>query len=71
MTKTTLSIEGMSCGSCVARIEKLLSRHPDIKSIAIDLREKKGVIQGDLPAEAVKKIIDDAGYPAQIVSQEP
>jgi len=34
----TISISGMTCGSCVAKVQQRLSDHPDIESVAVTLQ---------------------------------
>lgn len=61
-----LNIEGMTCASCVARVEKALKNVAGVQTAVVNLASEKAFIQGgqlsDLIA-AVKK----AGYEAQLV----
>lgn len=63
MTKTMI-IEGMSCSHCKMRVEKALKAHGEVLSAVIDLNAKSATIElsGDLSDDALKKIVDDAGY---------
>ncbi|MFU8819889.1 MAG: heavy metal translocating P-type ATPase, partial [Desulfurivibrio sp.] len=47
MVRLNLKISGMSCASCVARIEKVLSRHPAVQSAAVNLATEKARIDYD------------------------
>jgi Cu+-exporting ATPase len=60
----SLKIEGMTCASCVARVEKVLSRVPGVTSVSVNLATEKAAVHTDEPvapgmlADAVRK----AGY---------
>ncbi len=59
-----LVIEGMSCGHCKARVEKVLNEQPQIEGAVVDLEAKTATfnLTGDLSDEQLKELIDDAGY---------
>lgn len=63
MTKK-LFIEGMSCGHCVAHVEKALKQVEGVSSVIVKLQEKMAIIESthDIDDEKLKEIIDDAGY---------
>jgi copper chaperone CopZ len=68
MTKK-LKVEGMSCGHCTARVEKVLKELAGVKSAKVDL--KGGTAEVKL-SEAIDdavltKAVTDAGYPATVV----
>lgn len=62
MTKT-ISIEGMSCGHCSARVEKALNALDGVTA-TVDLDAKTATVQlsGTVSDEALKNAIVDAGY---------
>lgn len=60
-------IEGMTCASCVNRIESVLSKENGILSSSVNLATEKArvkYIQGVLDDNAIIKIISKAGYKA-------
>ncbi|CAM4323024.1 heavy metal translocating P-type ATPase [Acinetobacter pragensis] len=60
-----LDIDGMTCASCVARVEKALKQVQGVQSATVNLAAEKAFVQGGELAEliaAVKK----AGYIAQL-----
>jgi len=66
MQHLTLQIDGMSCGHCVARVEKTLSKldgvHPgrvEVGSAEIDYDPAR------TPFERIRLALDDAGYTAR------
>lgn len=62
MTKT-ISIEGMSCGHCTARVEKALKALSGITDLTVDLDKKIAVFSCDgVSDELIKETIEDSGY---------
>nr|WP_238902637.1 cation transporter [Clostridium sp. YIM B02506] len=57
-----ITIEGMSCGHCKARVEKALSELDGITSAVVDLEAKTATIEGETSDEVLREAIDDAGY---------
>ena len=58
-------IEGMSCASCVARVEKAIRQLPGIDSLTIDLASGKATIAYDVAKVSPEQIRDKvlaAGY---------
>ncbi|KIY03385.1 uncharacterized protein Z520_00076 [Fonsecaea multimorphosa CBS 102226] len=70
--KVTLSIEGMTCGSCVGTITRGLKELPFIQDVNIDLVGNRGDItfSGKQHLEAILEKIDDLGYDATVVKLE-
>ena len=66
MQKTSFKIEGMTCASCVGRVEKTLKSVPGVKDAAVNLATESAVVSFDAPASAaaVTTALSDAGYPA-------
>ncbi|MCC0076002.1 MAG: copper-translocating P-type ATPase [Rhodobacter sp.] len=69
---TRLSIAGMTCASCVARVERVLARVPGVEGASVNLADESATIRhfavAGLPdrlAEAVKA----AGYEARVVTE--
>ncbi len=59
----TLTIDGMSCQHCVARVEKALQGVEGVESVKVDLASGKAVVTGkDLSAAALAKAVTAAGY---------
>jgi P-type Cu+ transporter len=66
-TDTTLQVEGMTCASCVARVEKALLKVPGVLSAAVNLATEKASIQAlsTVPVAALKAAVERAGYTAK------
>ncbi len=62
----TLSIEGMTCAACAARIEKVLEKEDSIKNIVVNFPLKKAVIELNKTIDTNKIIekIKSIGYSA-------
>ena len=60
----TLEIEGMTCASCVGRVEKALKKVEGVAEVAVNLATEKAVIQSDVavPREALVHAVERAGY---------
>ena len=68
-----LGIEGMTCASCVGRIERALSKLPGVSQVAVNLADEKArlqVLAGFDPQLAVKAVVA-AGYNAQLLGERP
>ena len=67
----TLNIEGMTCASCVARVEKAISKAQGIKNVSINLASEKAIITIDLEKynfNEVKNLVENAGYEIKSLS---
>ncbi|VTU24769.1 Copper-exporting P-type ATPase A [Variovorax sp. SRS16] len=68
----SLQIEGMSCASCVARVEKALARVPGVSSATVNLATEKAQVRLADPGTAVAALIEavqEAGYAAHAVDE--
>lgn len=64
----TLDIAGMSCASCVSRVEKALYKVPGVQSVAVNLASEKATLNtaGALPLERLLAAVRAAGYEATV-----
>lgn len=63
--KITLPVEGMTCASCVSRVEKTISKIEGIKNINVNLATEKVTFEYDpekIDLNLVAQKVDDAGY---------
>jgi len=65
-----LLIEGMSCASCVSRVEKALEKVPGVTQARVNLGERSALVIGDASAQQLVEAVDAAGYQAQVVQDE-
>ena len=63
--RTTLSVTGMTCASCVAHVEEALKGVPGVERAVVNLATGKAMVDYD-PDQAsliaMKKAVDDIGY---------
>lgn len=62
--KKLISVEGMCCEHCAARVEKALSAVEGVVSADVKLKKKLAVVRSreELSNEVLTKVITDAGY---------
>jgi P-type Cu+ transporter len=66
----TFGIAGMTCASCVARVEKALKAVPGVRDASVNLATEKASVQGSAAPDAVLAAIDRAGYAAQLLDAD-
>ncbi len=65
MKTDNLTITGMTCASCAARIEKVVGKLDGVKTASVNLATEKLHIEfdeGKLTEDVVKKAVEEAGY---------
>lgn len=65
LTRTILRAEGFSCPSCVAKIEKSVSRLPGVDSVTVHFASSRVEVMHDDTKSSVKDLVDTvakAGY---------
>lgn len=62
-----LKVSSMNCKSCVHNIEDHLKEFDNNISLEFDLKNKIITVKGDYPSEQVLKLVEDAGYPAELI----
>ncbi len=73
MTTTTLSVDGMTCASCVGRVERPLQAHPAVQSASVNLAIKQAQVThafGAVAPDALAQIATDAGYATRVTKAE-
>src|SRR5688572_4053173 len=62
-----LAVEGMTCASCVARVEKALRRVPGVVEASVNLATETATVRSEAPvAEAAIAAVRKAGYEAHV-----
>ena len=66
----TLSVEGMSCASCVGRVEKALGGLPGVSGVSVNLASETAQLDVDEGGRLkdAASTLDDLGYPARRAS---
>ncbi|MFL5814024.1 MAG: heavy metal translocating P-type ATPase, partial [Bdellovibrionia bacterium] len=68
-----LSVEGMTCASCVAHVEKALKKVPGVKDASVNLATESAQVKvesDDFPATQLIQAVEDAGYEARLARTE-
>jgi Cu+-exporting ATPase len=71
--EATLTVEGMTCASCVAHVEKAVARLPGIEWASVSLAGARITVRfdpGQIGPERIAAAITDAGYRATATSGE-
>jgi len=59
---TTLTIRGMMCTHCQARVEKALKAVAGVSAVTVDLKGGTAAVEGSAAADALRQAVTDAGY---------
>ncbi len=62
---TSIDIQGMTCASCVSRVEKALLKVPGVQSASVNLATERASVSGGDP-EALVSAVKKVGYEASI-----
>jgi Cu+-exporting ATPase len=67
MQNVRLFVEGMSCASCVGRVERALLAHDGVQAAQVNLATQTAEIQFDTPATVLdlSDVLTRTGYPAR------
>ncbi|MBW7888516.1 MAG: copper-translocating P-type ATPase [Bacteroidetes bacterium] len=60
-----LPVEGMTCASCVARVEKAIKKIPGVTNASVNLASEKATIQfngNNAPIQEIVEAVEEAGY---------
>jgi copper ion binding protein len=71
MERMHLKIDGMSCGHCVARVEKALNKLDGVAVVRVEVGDAEIVHDpAKAPFSRIREALDDAGYSAHPVETE-
>jgi len=62
LPSVTVGVEGMTCGGCVAKLEKAIARDPAVDSVDVHLKPGEAVARGTITVERLKQLVRDAGF---------
>ncbi|MCM3597928.1 copper chaperone CopZ [Metabacillus idriensis] len=68
MEKTTLNVQGMSCGHCIKSIEGNIGKLSGVNSVKVNLDSGTVEVEfnpDDVTLDKIKETIDDQGYEVQ------
>ena len=61
-TPLSVGIQGMTCASCAARVEKVLKQLPGVTDATVNLATETATISGDTDMASVERAIEKAGF---------
>ena len=70
MERITLAVEGMTCGGCVARVERALQAIGVAATVTRDPGRVTVESDGAVEPERIRQAIIDAGYPASVLASK-
>ncbi len=62
-----LAVDGMTCASCVGRVERALAAVPGVTTASVNLATERATVTGIADAAALRKAVEDAGYDARVI----
>ena len=63
MSTRTYTVDGMTCGHCVAAVTEEVSKVGGLSDVNVDLATKTLTVTGDpIDDDAVRAAVDEAGY---------
>ena len=67
-----LSIDGMTCASCVGRVERALNKVPGVKSVSVNLANERAHLEllGQVDPQTLITAVTKAGYAASVREAE-
>uniref|UniRef100_UPI0025EDF847 heavy-metal-associated domain-containing protein n=1 Tax=Oceanithermus sp. TaxID=2268145 RepID=UPI0025EDF847 len=70
--KLTIGIDGMTCASCVRRVEQALQGLPGVVRASVNLATEKATVEMEAktPLAAVLEAVRAAGYEPRLTSDE-
>jgi P-type Cu+ transporter len=63
--ETTFSVTGMTCASCVGRVERALEKVPGVLEASVNLANQRATVEylaGEVEPRDLEKVIEGAGY---------
>ncbi len=68
MSEVQLKITGMTCGHCVAAVDKAIRAVPGVQDAKVDLASGSARVAGSADPQALVEAVKAEGYTAQIES---
>jgi copper chaperone CopZ len=69
MTKHTFPVEGMTCASCVARVEKIVSKFDAVQNVSVNFATEEltfETVKDDFDIKSIAEAVEDYGYNVKI-----
>ncbi|SNR80629.1 cation-transporting ATPase V/Cu+-exporting ATPase [Haloechinothrix alba] len=72
-TGVELLVEGMTCGSCAARVQKKLAKQPGVAEAEVNFASKRATLvaeSGELDVPGLQRVVSDMGYELRTIDTE-
>lgn len=63
-------VSGMSCAACSTRVEKAVSKLPEVESCSVNLLTNSMIVEGNVSTDEVIQAVEAAGYSARLKGQK-
>jgi len=60
--KISLPVEGMTCASCVARVEKSISKVEGVSDVVVNEKVTFNIDTSISEIDSIKEVVEEAGY---------
>lgn len=70
VSEALLSIEGMTCASCVRRVERALTKVEGVREASVNLATEEARVSGTAPLPALLAAVERAGYTPSAIERE-
>ncbi|SMB80520.1 Cu+-exporting ATPase [Pasteurella testudinis DSM 23072] len=67
---TQLLLSGMTCASCVLKVEKALAAVPQVAKVNVNLADNSAIVYGQAAPNELLSAVERAGYAAEIVEDQ-
>lgn len=66
--KINLSVEGMSCGHCVKKVEEILSKVEAVKKVKVNLKKNEALVTAEetVNTDSLISAVTDGGFPTSL-----
>ena len=64
--QTTIKVNGMTCGHCVAAVTKALEKVPGVQKADVSLEKKQAIVTGEADKNALINAVKEEGYEAEL-----
>ncbi len=65
-TTVELAVDGMTCASCVGRVERALKSVPGVADAVVNLATERATVRGTADASMLIRAVEDVGYDAKL-----
>ena len=67
-TTTTITVDGMTCGHCVAAVQSEVGKLDGVTDVAVDLTSGQVTVVSDTTpdAAALREAVEEAGYEIRV-----